>query len=130
MKTLLILALALVYPFTATAAPLNPTFVEQGNRVRAIAATLPFPADWRFVVVNDVQFQDIIQGNGLTLNAHSAISSLKAHVTFIRVTYLLQNSDATVRPILAHELGHVRCGCRDEAVANQWRDKILAQSGR
>ena len=122
MRSLLLAIFIVLTAQVAVAAP-NPQ-IEQGGRVRAIAKTLSVPANWRFIVVDEIQWKSITQKSGTTLESHSAVSNLKAGVTFIRVGYAAAATDYLLRRTIAHEMGHARCQCTNESTADRIADQL------
>ena len=122
-----ILAIAILSTVTAQAAP--NLLTEQTLRISIIRKTLPaIPADWHFIVVNDIEWKTIIEKNGLQRNQpQSAVSNLKTHFTFVRAAYAMQAPDWELRKTIAHEMGHFECQCQDENKANFYQDQILKQ---
>ena len=60
MKSGLVLALLGFLISPVQAKPRDPLW-EQGARVRAIAQTIPHPANWRFLVVDEVEWREIMR---------------------------------------------------------------------
>lgn len=117
-----ILAIAILSTVPCYAAP-NLLF-EQGDRVRTMAKTLPVvPADWRFLVFDEVQWNRITTDNGF--KTRTAVSNLKAHITYVREAYAIAATDFELRQSLAHEMGHYLCGCTNEDKANSYQAKVL-----
>ena len=125
---LVLLSVLFSFPVIANAAP--NLLYHTGDRVRAVAKTLKgVPPDWRFLVVNDVQWKTIIEKNGLDRSqAQSAVSNLAMHFTFVREGYAVRAPDNELRQTIAHEMGHYMCGCSNEDKANSEESKILKES--
>lgn len=89
-----------------------------------MAKTLPVvPADWRFLVFDEVQWNRITTDNGF--KTRTAVSNLKAHITYVREAYAIAATDFELRQSLAHEMGHYLCGCTNEDKANSYQAKVL-----
>lgn len=121
--------LLLTFLLCSIAAQAAPTLlVEQGTRIRAIVKTLPgTPQDWRFIVLDEVQWKQIMSKSGTRLMSQTTISNLETHFTFIREGYAIAATDYKLRRSLAHEMGHRMCACQDEDKANFYQDQILKQ---
>ena len=76
---------------------------------------VPFPEDWRVVLACDAPTWDYLRRKADALETRTAFTNLRGRITV--VNWELFARPNVVRPakrVLWHELGHIRCGCRDE----------------
>lgn len=84
-------------------------------------AHVPFPMEWIVVVAcNDVRWE-ALQRKADALATWGAFTNVKGKITVVRGTIFLQSMGSrSVRRILLHEVGHIRCNCGDEGKAEAW----------
>lgn len=101
------------------------TDVDPIARVAAIRKTLAIPADWHFLLLNEPEWT---RRAGVALRTSTAYSDLDTHITFLREFYVMSAQDEKLRHTIAHEIGHYRCQCQDEATADRIADQLTSDS--
>jgi Zn-dependent peptidase ImmA (M78 family) len=94
--------------------------------LKALQTELPsftFPAGWTIKVVCNPVIWDLLQKKTDQPRAFRAISELHQKVTFLNAA-IFEGSRSDYRHTIAHELGHIRCKCSDEAIAEQLAFRI------
>ena len=80
-----------------------------------------FPPGWTIVVAcSDIAWQ-VLRSHADAIDTNHAFTNMKGHLTVINSAIF--RSPEVGRPpqrILAHELGHIRCGCDDERKAEKY----------
>jgi hypothetical protein len=93
-----------------------------GPALQAMVAelkTLEYPAEWRFKIACNPLLWDRVQRKIDRMDATFAISELKHKFTILNAA-VFRLDRYVYRRTLSHELGHIRCGCKDEEVAEKW----------
>ncbi len=86
-----------------------------------IVSHLPYPANWKVVVVCNENVWDILmRQDRVNFISDYAFTFQPNHVTFIRAKVFLELMEYTPEQVLKHELGHIECRCDDEEVAWKW----------
>ena len=86
-----------------------------------IVSHLPYPANWKVVVVCNENVWDILmRQDGVNFISNYAFTFQPNHVTFIRAKIFLESMEYTPEQVLKHELGHIECRCDDEDFAWKW----------
>jgi hypothetical protein len=88
--------------------------------------TLDYPADWRFKIACTPLLWERVQRKSDHPEANFAISELKHKVTFFNAA-VFREARYIYRRAMSHELGHIRCGCKDEETAEKWARKMEAR---
>jgi hypothetical protein len=84
----------------------------------AIVGKLPYPADWKIVVVcNEILWDGLMKQSKVNYISDYAFTFQPNKVTFIRAKVFLERMKYTPTEILKHELGHIICKCDNEEVA-------------
>lgn len=77
-----------------------------------------FPPGWRVAIVcNPLRWNQIIQQRDLDYRTR-AFTNLQSQLTVLNVA-IFHEFPSNYRHIIAHELSHVQCRCRDEKVAER-----------
>ncbi len=101
------------------------------NPAARILGHLPYPSDWRVVVVcNENAWDQLMRQDRVNFVSNYAFTFQPNHVTFIRAKVFLEPMHYTPEQILRHELGHVVCRCDDEEAAWRWAAKKLTTGGQ
>jgi hypothetical protein len=88
------------------------------NPAAEIVGHLPYPADWKVVVVcNDNVWDTLMRQGKVNFISDYAFTFQPNRVTFIRAKVFLERMNYTPQQVLEHELGHILCTCDDEQVA-------------
>ena len=88
------------------------------NPATEIVRHLPYPADWKVVVVcNENVWDMLMRQDRVNLISNYAFTFQPNLVTFIRAKVFLEPMNYTPEQVLKHELGHIVCQCDDEEVA-------------
>lgn len=91
------------------------------NPAAQIIGQLPYPADWKVVVVcNENVWDTLLRQQGVNFASNYAFTYLPNHVTFIRARVFLERMNYSPEQVLKHELGHILCDCDNEEVAWRW----------
>lgn len=91
------------------------------NPTARILGHLPYPPDWRVVVVcNENTWDELMRQERVNFVSNYALTFQPNHVTFIRAKVFLEPMHYTPEEVLRHELGHIVCGCDDEEEAWKW----------
>ncbi|HKS75714.1 MAG TPA: hypothetical protein VJQ82_21055 [Terriglobales bacterium] len=91
------------------------------NPAAQILDHLPYPADWKVVVVcNENTWDMLMRQKGVNFISDYGFTFRPNHVTFIRAKVFLERMQYTPEQVLKHELGHIACSCDDEKVAWSW----------
>lgn len=91
------------------------------NPTARILGHLPYPPDWRVVVVcNENAWDGLMRQERVNYVSNYALTFQPNHVTFIRAKVFLEPMHYTPEEVLRHELGHIVCSCDDEEVAWRW----------
>lgn len=87
---------------------------------------IPFPRDWKIVVACTQTMWNEIQQQADASATHTAFTSLAGHMTVLNGTIythsglFLEGSGLPFpRSVLQHELGLIRCQCKDEEKADK-----------
>lgn len=101
------------------------------NPAARILGHLPYPPDWRVVVVcNENAWDQLMRQDRVNFVSNYAFTFQPNHVTFIRAKVFLESMNYTPEQILRHELGHIVCGCDDEEAAWRWDEKRHTTGGQ
>lgn len=91
---------------------------EEGALLFGELHLLRYPAGWRVAIIcNSVRWEQIIQQRDLDHRTR-AFTNLESQLTVLNGD-IFHEFPSNYRRIIAHELGHVRCRCRDEKVAEK-----------
>ncbi|MGH9546060.1 MAG: hypothetical protein ACRD23_12700 [Terriglobales bacterium] len=94
------------------------------NPTAEIVSRLPYPADWKVVVVcNENMWDTLMRQSKVEFISDYAFTFQSNHVTFIRARVFLEPMRHTPERVLKHELGHIMCKCDDEDRAWAWAEK-------
>ena len=89
-----------------------------------IVKTLPYPADWKVVVVcNENLWDGLMKQANVDYISDYAFTYQPNRVTFIRAKVFAERMEYTPEQVLSHELGHIMCNCDDEDRAWDWANK-------
>jgi len=79
---------------------------------------LHFPAGWRIAIVcTSLRWQQILQQRDLHYNTRG-FTNLKSQLTVLDGV-IFREFPSNYRHIIAHELAHIQCQCRDETMAER-----------
>jgi len=96
--------------------------VESCKPALAAVNTLDFPSDWRIIMAGEKLWAGEMEKVDHT--SQLAVTDRKQHITLIRAAAFtdpnLTGKYITARHVLAHELGHIKCGCNDEWKAENY----------
>lgn len=98
------------------ASSLNAATVAE-SRVSQAAKGL-FPSDWHILIVPESNWLEVKRNTGT--HSQVAFTNLEKHITVMRERFAEKVEQGELRFTLAHEAGHVACGCYSEELANQW----------
>lgn len=105
---------------TAAGAP-----VSDAQAVLTIVNQLDFPADWKIYVAGEKQWSGLMEQVDHT--SQLAVTDRQKHITVIRALALtdpnVTGKYVTAKHVLAHELGHIKCGCDDEWKAENYANQ-------
>ena len=91
-----------------------------------IVSHLPYPPDWRVVVVcNEIVWDTLMRQDKVNFISDYAFTVQLNRVTFIRAKVFLEPMDYTPAQVLGHEVGHIVCRCDDENIAWKWTEQGL-----
>src|SRR3954465_12464832 len=85
--------------------------------------TLEYPADWQFKIACSPLLWDRVQRKVDRLDAPYAISELKHKITFFNGA-VFRLARYKYRRSVSHELGHIRCDCKDEDTAERFAKRL------
>src|SRR5271170_7346685 len=118
MPTILLVLLITVLP----SANLDKSSAPQVDRVERLAKQLHFhgemTGEWTIIVTDFPTYQRIAKEGG-KLGANMALTNQATKTTYISDDWLRWGvSDKELKFTLAHEAGHIICGCESEATAD------------
>jgi hypothetical protein len=88
-----------------------------------IVSHLPYPADWKVVVVcNENVWDTLMRQSKVEFISDYAFTLQANHVTFIRGRVFIERMRYTPEQTLKHELGHIMCKCDSEDKAWAWAE--------
>jgi hypothetical protein len=91
------------------------------NPAAEIVRHLPYPEDWKVVVVcNEIVWDTLMKQKSVEYLTDYAFTFQPNHVTFIRAKVFAERMRYTPEQVLRHELGHIMCKCDDEERAWNW----------
>jgi hypothetical protein len=76
------------------------------------------PSSWNVVLVGEGQWWDQCLRAGVITG--TAYTYPDRHTTYLRESYAMTAPIKQLRHTMAHEAGHLACGCDSETVANAW----------
>lgn len=121
---LMLMSLAVLSEAATVIAAGTKTVAACGAAVKPAAQILdhlPYPADWKVVVVcNENTWDLLMRQKGVNFISDYGFTFRPNHVTFIRAKVFLERMQYTPEQVLKHELGHIACSCDDEKVAWSW----------
>lgn len=85
--------------------------------------TLEYPPDWTFKIACTSLLWERVQRKADHPDAPFAISELKHRITFFNAA-MFREARYVYRRTMRHELGHIRCGCKDEDIAERWARQL------
>ena len=89
-----------------------------------IVSHLPYPADWKIVVVcNEILWDALMKQKHVEYLTDYGFTIQSNHVTFVRAKVFAEPMHYTPAQVLKHELGHIMCKCDDEDKAWDWVGK-------
>jgi len=96
----------------------------ESNRLKRLSDKLNFTGQamvpwWRIIVLNKPDWTDALIKYNLEGRTDSAFTVLGQNVTYVNEEYLFFASDSQAEFTLAHEAGHMICGCMSEDIANK-----------
>lgn len=95
------------------------------NPAAEIVSQLPYPDDWKVVVVcNEILWDTLMKQKNLEYLTDYAFTFQLNRVTFIRAKVFAERMRYTPEQVLRHELGHIMCKCDDEDRAWNWAVKL------
>ena len=97
--------------------------VTEGSIVQHEVQTLPFPPGWTIAIMcTPVRWETLLQqaDPGKT---HAAFTRLGERITVLNGD-IFHDFPLRYRHIMAHELGHIQCGCADEARAEKLAEQL------
>ena len=86
---------------------------------------LRYPKEWTVLVACNVLVWEQLQRNADAFETETAFTNLRGRITVLNgeiyreILPLRGTSHRTPRLVLRHELGHIICGCGDEARADR-----------
>ncbi len=80
--------------------------------------TLQYPPGWTITVTCLRSYWDTARRNADSPRTNTAFSKLRGRTTVLNGE-IFQQSRPFYRGIIAHELGHIKCDCADEATAER-----------
>lgn len=95
------------------------------NPAAEIVGQLPYPDDWKVVVVcNEIVWDMLMKQKNVDYLTDYAFTFQPNRVTFIRAKIFAERMPYTPEQVLRHELGHIICKCDDEDRAWNWAVKL------
>jgi hypothetical protein len=92
-----------------------------------IVNQLDYPSDWRIYVAGEKQWADLMTKVDHT--SQLAVTDRKQHITVIRALAFtdpnITGRYITPKHVLAHELGHIKCQCDDEWIAENYANSVV-----
>jgi hypothetical protein len=85
--------------------------------------TLEYPQDWTFKIACTSLIWERVQRKADHPGAAFAISELKHKITFFNAS-VFREARVVYRRAMSHELGHIRCGCKNEDEAEKWARQL------
>lgn len=96
-----------------------------------IISDLPFPADWKVVVVcNENMWDTLMRQKAVNFVSDYAFTFRPNRVTFVRAKVFVEHMNYSPQQVLKHELGHIVCNCNSEEVAWSLFAKTDASYGK
>ena len=121
----ILLLLASLLPAQAATITAAGAPVADAQAVLTIVNQLDFPTDWKIYVAGEKQWSGLMEQVDHT--SQLAVTDRQEHITVIRALALtdpnVTGKYVTATHVLAHELGHIKCGCDDEWKAENYANQ-------
>lgn len=100
---------------------------QEGSLLFSELHLFRFPPGWRVAIVcTPVRWEQILQQRDLDYRTR-AFTNLESRLTVLNGD-IFREFPSNYRHIIAHELGHVRCQCKEEDRADQIADRLESEA--
>jgi hypothetical protein len=95
--------------------------------VEAALKELDAPADWTWVILNGKDWRRATRMFKTEKNTTAAFTVFEVRTTFFSADYLQRRRPLVPTEVIAHELAHILCNCRNEMKARKVGSNLMAR---